>query len=83
MTSANVQLWNDSGKIETDDVAEGGGDGDTNIEGPVPLFAWEPNEKLFRELYNMFVKRAKNGPATFSGDVVDFHPGSSAEKGCQ
>ena len=73
----------DSGKIETDDVAEGGGDGDTNIECPVPLFAWEPNEKLFRELYNMFVKRAKNGPATFSGDVVDFHPGSSAEKGCQ
>ena len=63
-----------------DDAADVGEDGGEQIEGPVPVFPWEPNEKLFRELYNMFMKRAKKGPSTFSGDVVDFHPGSFAEK---
>jgi hypothetical protein len=43
-------------------------------ESSVPLFPWEPHEKVYRELFNMFGARRKNGG--FAVRIVDFTPGA-------
>jgi hypothetical protein len=61
------------------DSIDQGNDAELMSETPdeciVPLFPWEPHEKVYRELFNMFGTRRKNGGG-FAVRIVDFTPGA-------
>ena len=73
---------------DSDGTAAGPADADSTDQGndaelmpqcadecTVPLFPWEPHEKIYRELFNMFGARRKNDGG-FVVRIVDFTPGA-------
>jgi hypothetical protein len=73
---------------DSDGIAAGPADADSIDQGndaelmpqcadecSVPLFPWEPHEKIYRELFNMFGARRKNAGG-FAVRIVDVTPGA-------